>query len=360
MSGMLIAGLLVFVLGIWMAIKVGRESVLMGIVVFFIPPIGLIYMIKNWGTDNDLRVPAILWALTLGWYIYSVKNTVEQLTEGMDPEMMAALERGEELTPEQQAQLDRNVAGMLGVDPDEFDADEDIDPLVFNQAAMKIGSINRQRGTVVLPEAKARLEVPTHFRFLEGGAIRAALAGTDAEFVPGFLGWVVHETLDFSKPEQWSDTIEVIATTDGHVNADGLAGIDEHTLLARGKAAAARIAAVDAEGQYHSGFAGYQVAPLIDNARHSIAWVSVHEYADGESAFNCEAIRLGRKTQVTYRLPSIEGNQHELCLRQVRLLANSTAFIAGEDYPDVRMLDGKSRSDLAARVTDEDLAEQLD
>jgi Protein of unknown function (DUF2167) len=324
------------------------------------PFVGLGIAVKNWGGDNDLRVPALLWLLTFGWYWHNTNKLGEQVLQGIDPATMAALERGEELTPEQQAQLETNMGTILGIEPGDLPQGMEVNPITFNQAAIKVNTIERQRGTVSLPEAKARLEVPIHFRFLNGAAVREALAESGGAFDPGFLGWVIHESVDMSKPEQWEWAIEVIALTDGHIKAEGLDAGSEAALTKRAKAAAARIGEMDAEGNFHNGFNGYRAAPTLDTQRSTATWVSDLQYADNTNALKCEAIRLGRSAQVLYRLRGVEDNDHELCLRQVRLLANRTAFQADQDYATVGMLDRKASFGLAARATDEDLVELVE
>lgn len=360
MTGLLVAYLLLFVFGAWMAIKVGRDSALMGILVFFVPFIGLLLVIKNWGSDNDLRVPALGWILAFGWYWHSAQGVADQALQGLDPATIAALQRGEELTPEQEAQLSQNMGGLLGIDPDAMPQGMDVDPIEFNQAALRINTIERKRGTVMLPEAKARLDVPMHFRFLEGAAVRAAMADSGEVFEPGFLGWVIHESVDLSKPEQWDWIIEVDAANDGHVKAEGLDASNQAALVERAKAAAARIAKLDVEGIHHNLFNGYRVAPVLDGANQTAAWVSDLAYADGTQALKCASIRLGRSAQVIYRLRAVADDAAELCLREVRLLASRTAFLAGQEYQQAGMLDGKSDFELAAYATDEALAEMIE
>jgi hypothetical protein len=359
-SSLIIAYLLLFLFGLWMAIKIGRESALLGILVFFVPFIGLFYIFKNWGEDNDVRVPGLLWLLTFGWYWYSASNIVNQLQDGLPPEVIAALERGEELTPEQQAQIEANMGQLLGFDAGDFSQSMEVDPLKFKAAAIRVSSIERKRGNIVLPDAQARLEIPSHFRFLEGAALREALADSGEVFEPGFQGWIIHESIDLSKPQEWTWAIQVIARNEGHVSADSDDFNNAAALTTRARAAAARIAEMDAEGFYHSSFSSYIAAPAFDPQRFSAAWVSDLGYPDDTRAIDCTGMRLGRKTQVLYRLYAVAAQDHELCLRQVRLMANLTAFQPQQDYADVGMLDGRSSLDLAAFATDEDLVELVE
>lgn len=359
MSSLVVAYLLLFVFGLWMAIKVARESIWLGILSFFFPFIGLRYVVKNWGEENDLRVPGLLWVLTFGWYWYSIKNVENQIYEGLSPEAIAAFERGDELTPEQEAQIEANMGQLLGFDAEDFSPAMEIDPLKFKAAAVRVNSIERKRGTIVLPEVQARMEIPTHFRFLEGAALREALADSGEVFDPGFQGWVIHESVDLSKPQQWTWAIQVIAHSDGHVAADEEDLNNAEALTERARAAATRIADLDTEDLYHTAFTGYVAPPVFDAQRFSAAWVSDLQYADASAALDCTAMRLGRKTQVLFRLLAVDPQDHELCLRQVRLMANQTAFQAQQDYSDVGMLDGRSNLDLTAYATDEDLVETL-
>lgn len=357
MSSLVIAYLLLFVFGLWMAIKVGRESIWLGILTFFFPFVGLRYVVKNWGEENDLRVPGLLWLLTFGWYWYSIKNVENQMYQGLSPEAIAAFERGEELTPEQEALIEANMGQLLGFDAEDFSPAMEVDPLEFKAAAIRVNAIERKRGTVVFPQAQARLDIPVHFRFLDGAALREALAESGEVFEPGFQGWVIHESIDLSKPQQWSWAIQVIAHADGHVAADSDGLTDTAALTARAQRAATRIAELDTEGFYHTAFNSYTAAPVFDAQRHTAAWASDLQYADDSEALDCTGMRLGRKSQVIYRLYAVEAQDSELCLRQVRLMANQTAFQAQQDYTDVGMLDGRSSLDLAAYATDEDLVE---
>jgi len=356
MIGFLIAYVILLIAGLWIVIQVGRERILFGVLVFFLPIAWLVFLFRNWGTEYDVRLPSLVSVLALGWIGYLGYSSARDLSSGMAPDIAATLERGEALTPDQTRRFNAQLSSTLGGDNVEVD---EVDPVAFEEAARRLSAIERQRGIVVLPEASARLDVPLHFRFLQAEAVRTALQGSDVEFDPGFIGLVVHESIDLREVDQWTSVIEVSASNDGHVKVDTLADVTGSALALRAQAAAAEIAKIDVDEKYHNGFAGFLEGPEVDMARHSATWVSKLDYHDGEDALHCESVRLGRKTQVHYRLLDTPPEDQELCLRQVRLLAHRTTFAAGEDYADTSVLDRKSRFDLAAWVTGEQLLHTL-
>lgn len=352
MKGMLLSGMLVFVFGLWLAVKVGQQSGGLGILTFFFPPVGLLYALK----ESSVRVPAILWIIAAAWYWHGTQNVAKEVFSGMDQATIDAIARGEELTPGQQAQLHANVGGMMGVDAEPWPSDsEENDQTIINSIRLQLKQIERKRGTIMLSEAKANIEIPAHFRFLEGADVRAALGAQADGLTPGFLGWIVHESVDLSDPVQRQWAIDVIALSDGHIQAKGLESSQQVELARSAAGTAQNIMKLGVQEGYHVGFSGFRASPTLDLARHSASWVSELEYPGGEHSLRCQAIRLGRKTQVLFRIPRLTESADELCLREVRLLANSTRFVTGQDYPQANILDGKSSFTLVDLVTDKDL-----
>jgi Protein of unknown function (DUF2167) len=363
MKILMILGLILFVLHVIMAIKVGRDSALFGILTFLLPPIGVA---RNWGTDNDVRILGLAWLVLSGWYWYEGSKVQKQMLSQLGPELQAKLERGEELTEEEAVRVFEVMGGggITGNAAETIremgtDSGRDIEAK-FRSGKHKVALIDRQRGLAALPEAKARLEIPDHFRFLEGAAVREAVSADGRKMKPSFVGWVLHETTDMSDDLDWNWAIEVHAFANGHV-----AGMDFTPELVaqieeRARAAATKIADLDGENEYHSEFAGFRVRPGFDAQRKVVTWVSELKYPSGDSARYCEALRLGRTQQVSYRLPFIAENAEELCLRKVRLMAANTRFELEQDYEFKGMLDGAAEIDLAGVIADEEVLAALE
>ena len=311
--------LLILVMVIWMAIKVGRDSTGMGIATLLFWPIAIIPLITNWGRrDNDIKLQFLVTSVaTLLLMNSAVKVVTENAALLYSPDDIEQI-RAED--PAFAAEIEREQLRALGVQivvEDESDSQpfspvapaapvdtrRDAEP-VFSAAPAQIRKIplselNFRRGQVRLAPAYARLDVPEHFRFVARHQLGLLAEMRQIAVSEHTLGWVVHERVDLRAPQFWFVDV-----------------------------------------QFHD--AGHLAAPAADvSLPTGLGWDPQRQIASfnqvasdaakGQDQFTAKLLRHGA---LVFRVPELAGEQFELGLRAARLMATRVEAESGWSFTD--------------------------
>lgn len=327
--------LLIGVMAIWMAIKVGRDSTGMGIATLVFWPIAVIPLITNWGQrDSDIRLQFVVAAIASVMLMNSsatLLNNNPALMYGPDeiaqiraedPVFAAEIERdqmralGVEIVPEatddrsagavttfatismEPVGSSRRALGPVNAPaPQQAEMEFTAAPAQIHKVALR--ELNFRRGQVRLAPAYAYLRVPEHFRFVAKHQLGLLSEIRGVAVSEQTLGWVVHERVDLRSPHFWF-----------------------------------------ADVQFHA--AGHLAAPPIDApAASGVRWdpqlaVASFSHVPGDAAKGQDQVsaRLLRHGALVFRVPGLAGDQLELGLRVARLLSSQVQIDSGWAYSD--------------------------
>ena len=310
---------LVYLFGV---IRIYRHEPLLGVLSFLFVPVGLYAVVRYWSAEHDNpRVPVLVALVLLGSWI-------------------GLLAWGASHVPPERHAGEFSDVGVS----------EDVDPLAERvRLKVALAGLPYRAGAIALPEAQARLDLPSHFRFVSAEALRAA--GIEVTSVPHAtaLGWIVHESVDLASDSAWS--IDVDWFGEGFVSADRLAVYGNDALLAEARATAERLSGLDDAPEFE--LTRFAETPVYNVSDALLTWAEEIRYADeGIPSRDCYAIKLGRGGALQFTIQGMTPARQELCLRAVRLAAGSSRFLEDRAYADYsRLFDKKSRFDLVDLVT---------
>lgn len=310
---------LVYLFGV---IRIHRHEPLLGVLSFLFVPVGVYAMVRYWSTEEDNpRVPVLVALALLGSWI-------------------GLLAWGATYAPQER------YAGEF-TDSGAFEGDDSLADRVRRRVAF--AALPYRAGTIALPQAQARLDLPSHFRFVSSEALRGA--GIEVDELPHAtaLGWVVHESVDLASDTAWYIDLDWFG--EGFVSADRLAVYGNDALLAEARATAERLSGFDDAPEFE--LTRFAETPVYNVSDALLTWVEEIRYADeGIPSRDCYAIRLGRGGALQFSIQGMAPARQELCLRAVRLAAASSRFLEDRAYADYsRLFDKKSRFDLVDLVT---------
>ena len=216
--------LVIFVLVVWMALRVGRSSSTMGAMTFIFWPIAVVPLFTNWGDrDSDIRIPFVLTALASLMLIYNTHKAVDQLALNMDaddiaylrehdPETAAMIEKRQvamgmtlEFEDEPAGNAGRIVATSVANTRSGSAAAEEMQfaaaPAQIRQ--IPLNELRFRRSLVRLAPAFATLQIPEHFRFVSAQQLGTLAEIRGVTVDPHSLGWVVHERVDLRSSDFW-------------------------------------------------------------------------------------------------------------------------------------------------------------
>lgn len=311
--------LVIFVLVIWMALRVGRSSSSMGIMTFFFWPIAVVPLFTNWGDrDSDIRIPFVLTALASLMMIYNTNKAVDQLAMRLEPEDIAYLRESDPETAamieKRQAALGLNlafedeistnspriVASSITVTrmPDSnarrgetANRDMQFAPAPAQIRDVPLSELHFRRGMVRLVPAFSSLQIPEHFRFISAQQLGRLAASRGVEVSPQTLGWMVHERVDLRSRDFWF--VEIQFHESGHLeapaNSSNLAQWDPNDSQLRWDAGLS--AATWAHGDSETSQSPYQrsVAKLL---RHGVLLFSIGALSAEQSELGLRATRM--------------------------------------------------------------------
>jgi hypothetical protein len=324
--------MLIFVMVVWMAVKVGRNSVGMGVVTFLFWPIAIIPLITNWGQrDSDIRLQFFVVALASGLLWKSLIEVAMETEPGMydDPIALSsdgdpffamqaesefdgvgtpvALDAGGNLPPgtarvefsygpatgapsaasAASSSSRYNRTTPAGVGGAAAASELQFAPALAKVHATPLNEIRFRSGVLHLQAAQATLDVPQHFRFIARHQLGLLSELRGIAVAEHTLGWIVHERVNLNEADFWF--VEVSFHEVGHL--------------------AAPVPAPDADLsalQWDAGSATATWGP----------WTQATEAGMQQSA-----VKLTRHGAILFRAPELKDDQLELGLRAVRLMA---------------------------------------
>lgn len=216
----------------------------------------------------------------------------------------------------------------------------------------RAAKLKRHGGKLKLADTGAVLTVPAHWHFIEAEPLRDALAGTKHFPGLGVIGWLVHERVDIANLDTlWY--VEVYSEHRGHVKADGA---DDGDLQERKGQATAKINAKSfAEGAPSFSFVKFADLPKYDALYDRAVWVDQMSYpGETDLLLDCYSIKLGKESQVWFRMREQFEGARELCVRSVRMMAAKTTFEPGQGYGDYTwLMDDSAGFDLGEVIASE-------
>lgn len=387
-----------FVLVIWMVVKIARSSPLLAVGSFLFWPLSLFALIKYWGDrDSDIRVPFFLSLVCTGLIFVMAQRAVNKMVEEgaiyLTEEDIALIAEDD---PELAAQLSeaRDAAIARGEVPVEFDDEgwemegeelddgddadapsADIDSVLARISARRdaparapseptfsvrqdrrLAAPLRERGgeidsaalrgevsrlawrfsSQVVEEAHATLRLPRGFRFVPRQALPRIARMRGVPMDRFVVGWVVHEKVDLAAADAWM--VEVHWIESGHL-----------PLLAPGQtlelALPALVAANLRDGSGRQlGEADY--APTWHAEDGVLTWAVADDPFVIDPRADLLAVRPLRHGALLFVVPDLPGERHELGLRAARLLARKV-----DVEPQWTHADFQPQSDLAAGIT---------
>lgn len=375
------------VCGLWIVLKTWQDSPLLAVGIFFFFPLAIVSLLKNWGTDNDIKIPFGL-AVLCAFMAYRSAETFMQESLS-DPALAWTPEQIEEIRREDpalaaqiedqqmQALLDQHVVfesdpngppgasveidfgpqarrrmGMqaepesssqgevAGAEASIASAPEPEGPPLGLAAAERrkqmqaAAEVEFQRGAVVLGRSQAQLVLPQSFRFVAANQLAALSELRDMPLDEEVIGWAVHEQVDLSKESAWWVVIRHIPG--GHLNVANDAQSFETSVRGINEAEAGPQLG---EGLY---------APTWQPETAVATWgLAPDELTVGDvrGQFALKALRQGA---VLFIAGGTGPHEQELGLRAVRLLATRTEAANDWSYADFEPgLDPQAERNLA-------------
>lgn len=326
--------MLIFVMVVWMAIKVAKVSTGMAFATFFCWPIAVIPLITNWGNrDSDIRLQFLVTAVAsiLLWNasmkvvedhpgLLYTQDEIEEI-RATDPVFAAEIERDQlravgvevEFDNDPGAQGQASTYATISVEPagrgprvfaspsasqaapapsaiaPAADATPEFAAAPATVAKVPLRELNFRRGQVRLSAAFSRIQLPEHFRFIGRHQLGLLSELRDIPVSDQTLGWIVHERVDLNSAHFWF--IDV---------------------------------------QFHE--AGYLAPPEPGATGSGMQWDAASALAiwgqpDRVAGRGMQqlAAKLTRHGAILFLAPELQDDQLELGLRAVRLMAARTA-----------------------------------
>lgn len=352
--------MLIFVMVVWMAIKVGRGSTGMGILTFLCWPIAVIPLITNWGQrDSDIRLQflvtviatALLWNAAMDAALEQ-QRFEQELAQASGDESLYAMQieaerdgvrygrpagnpraplialdaAGNPVAPTTSGDMAYYLratgrvggpaaAGTLnrsnvatapgapgGAQPAMLapspESELEFAPALARVHATPLREIRFRRGDVHLSPAFASIEVPKHFRFVARHQLGLLSELRDIPVGEQTLGWIVHERVNLNSAHFWF--VEVQFHEVGHLEAPTPA-------MAPG--------ALEWNGDRM--VAQWSQPPA--------------EAARGEDVLAAKLLRHG---VLLFRVPELKPDERELGVRAARLLASRVQADTGWAHAD--------------------------
>lgn len=241
--------LVVLILVIWMVVKTARSSPLLAVMTFLFWPVALVALVQNWGEDeSDIRVPFFLALLASGLAFYMGLRAVDRAVDvGSafmsdediaqvridNPDLANRIELAREKAwaqaeaegafddeagyyaddgyagdsagsapvrhrlPPPSTTTSRRAEPEKARDPEAVEAER---LAKLKQAAM---GLSYRFGSIDLAGTGARLELPSHWRFIPRTSLTFVARMHGAALKPTTLGWMVHEKVDLGRDDGW-------------------------------------------------------------------------------------------------------------------------------------------------------------
>lgn len=254
--------LVLFVLNIWMVVKIWRSSPLLAVVSFFFFPAAIIALIKSWNEpESDIKIPFALSLVVLALIYWSSNRVVDKAIEESahlftaqeiaeirreDPEMAARIEAAQAqgrpvdaVDAQAGDAAERLVADRLGGGAPSAStpptAEEAKAARALEQEAgaekrarlrMATGGLEPKRGTIRFERAGAVLTLPTHFRFVPRNQLGQIAELREVPLGRDVLGWITHERVNLGADKIWYVEARYVRIDPATVASNDAATID--------------------------------------------------------------------------------------------------------------------------------------
>ncbi len=351
------------ILVLWMVVKIWRSSPVLAVATFFVWPLSVISLVRNWGnSDTDIRIPFFLSLVTVGAIFWMSDRVVDKAFEEAGPVFTAQeIEAIRRDNPQFAAELEarqleassraqalqaeqRSANRPAGADDrsGNYDAGqsyaagqaqsvEQVAAATEAERGFQLrtasSALKFQRGSVRLEPARATLALPLHFRFVDAYQLFRIARLRDTPLDGGSLGWIVHERVDLADPDAWF--IDLRFEEIGNLTIGQGPGVDAL------QQQIALLGLLPAGVQFGTG----NYAPQWDTRASLATWMkfttAVGSSADG-ARVDLAAVRPLRHGVLVARIMGIPVAERELGLRATRLIVSSTQPDAGWRHADYR------------------------
>lgn len=238
--------LVLFVLTVWMCVKIWRRSPLLAIGAFLFWPLSLVALFLYWGDeDSDIRVPfGLSLAVTVLIGVMAaraVDKGVEEMAWMLsdediaqirleDPTLAAQLEDARRRMAEedgdgvetQNADAPAYRAGNSSARADRRETDAApsaaaaIDPVQAEaqhrlELELAVQVLSWRFGVLDLAPAAASLRLPQDFRFVPQAQVRRVAQLRGSPLGSDVLGWIVHRRVDLARDDAWYVQVRHVA-----------------------------------------------------------------------------------------------------------------------------------------------------
>lgn len=306
------------------AIRVGRRTLLGGIAVFFLAPLSTLWALFRYWNEPELKARFPL----LGSLFFASAWIAISLYANTHADVITA-----------------DSARRRASQPHE--SGEEIQAR-YNEA---LKNLPLQTGHVELDNAGARLDVPTHFRFVDRTHVRLLSVKFGGFLDHTTSGWMVHETVNLADDDPWF--VELDWHPVGYVDEGTFVTLGSDKLLSRDQENDRLLSQRNGDDPDEHRIVRYAEEPELAPDQHTATWVEEYASTDSDQhRLDCYAVKLMRGGYMQYTISDIAVSRRELCLRTVRLAAARTVPASGKGYADhSSFFDRKAKFDLAAIVT---------
>src|SRR5262249_9425087 len=148
-------------------------------------------------------------------------------------------------------------------------------------------------GRIELPKARASIDVPTHFRFVERSALESVFSQFGDSLDPATVGWMVHESVNLTDTDAWY--IEIDWHADGYVTEGNFVTLPSAALLNETQSITQRLLKQQGDDEGSFRIVRYAETPDMNVDQHTTTWVEETASADqSEHRLDCYAAKLAR------------------------------------------------------------------
>ena len=336
--------LVLFVISVWMCVRIWRRSPLLAIGALLFWPLSIVALVMCWGDkDSDIRVPFALSAVVTLLIGVMAMRAVDKGVDEMawmlsdadiadirtgDPALAAKLEEararglaerdqsghgGDGSGPESPRRTGESADAVPMPAPREFSAAE-VEAQQRAELAMAVQGLSWRFGILDLAPAPASLHLPRDFRFVPRMQVSRVARARGAPLANDVLGWVVHHQVDLAREDAWYVQLRFVPTA---TRLSPPMRLDDTAANAAARALFATLVA----SQLRTGVPPQEAE--WDDARRLAAW---HWPGDGgESSYRDHAVAMPLRGGVLeFSVPRLHESHAELGARSARLMALRT------------------------------------
>lgn len=222
------------------------------------------------------------------------------------------------------------------------------------QLAQRLDNLRYQTGTVVLPRAHARIDVPAGWRFVTAEDL-AALFNLDSGSLREWetLGWLTPGSVRIEDDNAWA--IELGAFSDGYV-AEDPENLDPYRLVWRMRDVyrwATQRGTQYKDSAYE--LVNFARAPVFDRGQHLVTWTERLRYPEdgGKELVDVFGFAFSRRGGVGMEATDMPPEWQDEIEAGVESLIRSVRFDVGERYEDFGSADEVADYELSHLITAE-------